>query len=269
MNDPVISFGALALYLTCTILLLLRLRQDTSIIKFSKQLLLLPGFVAVTLHAVTLYSGMVTPIGVNFGFYSALSLISAFITLFTLVSILRRPVEIMGIIVMPVAALAIALDSINTSIHWIAPGSSNELIFHVLSSLIAYSLLALAALHAIVLSIQNRFLHSHQPGGIIRLLPPLKIMESLLFDLIVIGFICLSASLFTGLLFLENMFAQHLAHKTILSITAWFVFAILLIGRGFFGWRGRTAIRWTLSGFVSLMLAYFGSKFVLEVLLAE
>jgi len=119
-----------------------------------------------------------------------------------------------------------------------------------------------------VLSVQNSFLHKHQPGGLIRLLPPLKTMETLLFDAIIIGFICLSLSLVSGMIFLENMFAQHLAHKTILSILAWLVFAILLAGRWLAGWRGRTAIRWTLGGFISLMLAYFGSKFVLEVILA-
>jgi ABC-type uncharacterized transport system permease subunit len=93
-------------------------------------------------------------------------------------------------------------------------------------------------------------------------------METLLFDAIIIGFVCLSLSLVSGMIFLENMFAQHLAHKTILSILAWLVFAILLAGRWLAGWRGRTAIRWTLGGFISLMLAYFGSKFVLEVILA-
>ena len=268
MNYPVNYLIAITLYLTCTILLLLKLRGAESVSKFSRHQLILPGFIAFVVHLITLYQGMISPLGVNFGFYNALSLVAAFITLFTLASVLRHPVEIIGIITMPIAAFVLSLDSINSSTHWIAPGSSFGLIFHVFSSLVAYSLLGLAALHAIVLSVQNRFLHSHQPGGIIKLLPPLKTMESLLFDTIVIGFICLSFSLATGLIFLENMFAQKLAHKTVLSIIAWFVFATLLIGRWFFGWRGRTAIRWTLSGFFSLMLAYFGSKFVLEVLLA-
>lgn len=267
MDQPIISLGAITLYLVCTMLMMLKLRGQSSISSFSTIQLLIPGFFAIVLHLAALYQSMISPLGVNLGFYNALSLVSAFIVLFTLASVLRHPVEIMGIIVMPLAALVISLDSINTSIHWIAPGSSNALIFHVLSSLVAYSLLALAALHAIVLSVQNRFLHHHHPGGLIRLLPPLKTMESLLFDAIIIGFICLSFSLATGLIFLENMFAQKLAHKTVLSIIAWFVFAILLGGRWIFGWRGRTAIRWTLTGFISLMLAYFGSKFVLEVLL--
>ena len=93
-------------------------------------------------------------------------------------------------------------------------------------------------------------------------------METLLFEVILVGFIALTISLASGLIFLENMFAQQLAHKTILSIVAWLVFLTLLIGHWKLGWRGRTAIRWTLTGFASLMLAYFGSKFVLEVLLA-
>ena len=101
-----------------------------------------------------------------------------------------------------------------------------------------------------------------------RMMPPLTTMESLLFDAIIIGFVCLSVSLVSGMVFLEDMFAQHLAHKTVLSIIAWLVFAILLTGRWMVGWRGRTAIRWTLGGFISLMLAYFGSKFVLELILA-
>ena len=94
----------------------------------------------------------------------------------------------------------------------------------------------------------------------------LKLVFSLIL-LGVVGFAALTISLGSGLIFLENMFEQQLVHKTILAIIAWFVFLILLLGHWKLGWRGRTAIRWTLSGFASLMLAYFGSKFVLEVLL--
>ena len=99
-------------------------------------------------------------------------------------------------------------------------------------------------------------------------MPPLRNMEAILFEVILIGFIVLTISLASGLVFLDNMFAQHLAHKTILSILAWLVFLTLLIGHWRLGWRGRTAVRWTLGGFVSLMMAYFGSKFALEILLS-
>ena len=87
------------------------------------------------------------------------------------------------------------------------------------------------------------------------------------FQLGFFGFILLSVGLLTGFLYLEDMFAQHLVHKTVLSMVAWIAFAVLLWGRFRFGWRGRTAIRWTLIGFAVLMLAYFGSKAVVELIL--
>ena len=69
------------------------------------------------------------------------------------------------------------------------------------------------------------------------------------------------------MIFLEDIFAQHLVHKTVLSLVAWCIFAILLWGRHVLGWRGNTAVKLTLAGFVVLMLAFFGSKLVLEVIL--
>jgi ABC-type uncharacterized transport system permease subunit len=269
MNNLIIAYIAISLYLTCTVLLLLRLRHFAPLGAVKSRTLLVPGFVALIAHIITLEQSMLSPIGINIGFYNALSLSAAFIILFTLLTALRHPIELLGIVALPIAALSIGFDQARGSTHLLPPGSSNGLILHVMSSLIAYSVLALAALHAMTLSVQNSYLHRHQPGGPIRLLPPLKTMESLLFETITIGFVCLSISLVSGLAFLQNMFAQHLAHKTILSIVAWCVFGILLLGRWWLGWRGRTAIRWTLGGFVSLLLAYFGSKFVLEVLLHQ
>jgi ABC-type uncharacterized transport system permease subunit len=269
MTELLATLSAITFYLVCTVLLLLRMRKHTLVAGLSKIAILIPGFLGLGAHMSALALNMISPIGIDIGFYTAVSLVSAFIVLFSLISALRHPVEILGIAVMPAASLAMAADLVSSSSHLLPPGSSSGLIFHVMSSLIAYSILGLAALHAILLSIQNSLLHKHQPGGAIRLLPPLKTMENLLFDTIVTGFICLSLSLASGMMFLENMFAQQLAHKTVLSILAWIVFAILLLGRWRLGWRGRTAIRWTLGGFISLMLAYFGSKFVLEILLTS
>jgi ABC-type uncharacterized transport system permease subunit len=98
-------------------------------------------------------------------------------------------------------------------------------------------------------------------------MPPLQTMEALLFQIIAVGELLLSVALLSGFVYLEDIFAQHLMHKTVLSIFAWLVFAVLLWGRWRLGWRGKLAIRWTLAGFVALMLAYFGSKFVLELVL--
>lgn len=269
MTNLLAALLAVTLYLGCTVLLMMKLRGSGKVATMSKPMLLLPGFLGLGAHLYVLSTSMLSPIGINIGFFTAMSLTSAFITLFTLVSAIRHPIEILAIAVMPIAALTMAADLSTRTVHLLPPGTTPGLIFHIVTSIIAYSILGLAALHAIMLSIQNRFLHRHQPGGLIRLLPPLTTMESLLFDAIIIGFVCLSVSLVSGIMFLENMFAQQLAHKTVLSILAWLVFAILLIGRWLVGWRGRTAIRWTLGGFISLMLAYFGSKFVLEIILTS
>lgn len=92
-------------------------------------------------------------------------------------------------------------------------------------------------------------------------------VEQLMFRFIVTGFLLLTLALVTGFLFFENIFAQHLVHKTALSVIAWVVFAVLLVGRHVAGWRGRTAVQWTLAGFILMGLAYFGSKIVLEWIL--
>lgn len=272
MNNYILTISAIVLYFACSALLFFHIKQtgEQSTKKagaLPKKQIVAMGFAGLFLHGLGLYNGMFSPMGINLGFYNAMSLVSAFIVLFTLIASWRYPVEILAIILLPIASVTMAFEFNGSSSHLLAADSSNALIFHILTSIIAYSLLALAALQAVLLSIQNKFLHAHQPGGIIKLMPPLKSMEILLFEVIVAGFIALTISLGSGMIFLENMFAQQLAHKTVLSILAWFVFMILLIGHWKLGWRGRTAIRWTLSGFVSLMLAYFGSKFVLEILL--
>jgi len=138
---------------------------------------------------------------------------------------------------------------------------------HILTSIIAFSLLNIAALQAILLAIQDQQLKSHPPKRFIQSLPPLQTMESLLFQMLGTGIVFLTISLVSGFLFIEDLFAQHLVHKTVLSILAWVIFTCLLIGRSRYGWRGQTAIQWTLIGFVLLLLAYFGSKLVLELIL--
>ena len=120
---------------------------------------------------------------------------------------------------------------------------------------------------ALLLLLQDHHLKHKHPSGLIRNFPPLQTMESLLFGFLWAGWLLLSLSLLSGWLFFEDLFAQHLVHKTVLSCIAWVVFAVLLAGRHQLGWRGHKAIRWTLAGFCLLMLAYFGSKLVREFIL--
>lgn len=268
MLDHLAAFAAISLYFISTLFLVLRLRQHQRFISSGRLFLLVPGFLAVLAHAASLHNTMLIESGVNFGFYSALSLVCLVMALFSLIATLRHPVEIMASFFMPLAIISIVLDGMESTVHLLPNENISGLLAHILTSIIAYSLLGLAALHAVILSFQNRLLHEHNTTGLIKLLPPLKTMETILFEIILVGFICLSFSLISGLIFLEDMFAQHLAHKTILSILAWLVFGILLAGHWVFGWRGKKAVHWTLGGFASLMLAYFGSKFVLEIILA-
>lgn len=258
---------ALALYLLCTLGLVLRVQGNHALAGKPIFQLLVPGFAAVFFHALSLHGSLITELGLQFGFFNAGSTIGAVNALLVLLISLKRETELLAIIILPIAMLALALEMLLSGSHLLPPETSAGIRLHVLVSIVAYSLLGLAAVMSLVLAMQNRLLHNHHPGGLLKHLPPLQIMEKLLFDSIIAGFIGLSLALITGFLYLDNLFAQQLVHKTVLAIVAWVVFGILLIGRLMMGWRGKIAIRWTLAGFISLMLAYFGSKFVLEFVL--
>jgi len=205
--------------------------------------------------------------GFNFSFFSTSSLIAMIVALLLLVAALNKPVEKLGIALFPIAACMLALDLNFTDKTQLISHYSWAMSTHILTSIIAFSLLNIAALQAILLAIQDQQLKSHPPKRFIQSLPPLQTMESLLFQMLTTGIVFLTISLISGFLFIEDFFAQHLVHKTVLSILAWVIFTGLLFGRSRYGWRGQTAIQWTLIGFILLLLAYFGSKFVLELIL--
>lgn len=267
LMNVITGLAGLTLYLLSTLALFLRLKGHRFFSHKPLLHILLPAFAAALLHLLSLYQQLLGLSGFQFGFFDAASSVTLVITVLTLLISVKRHTEIFALLILPVAALALMAQVIGPSTYMLPYDAPEGLKIHVLVSIIAYSLLGLAACLSIILSLQNRMLHNHHPGGWLKRLPPLQVMEKLLFDSIVAGFIGLTLALISGFIFLENLFAQHLVHKTILSIIAWLVFAILLGGRFTLGWRGRTAIRWTLSGFASLMLAYFGSKFVLEFIL--
>jgi len=268
MSSEYSGILAITLYLATSSMLAIRLaRRDSLIASWNRQGLIMLGLAAVALHGLALYPVLITAQGLSFGFFNALSLVAGIAAFLVLLSALNKPLESLGIILLPMAALSIALMFAYPSQHRLETSGGWQLDLHIILSILAYSLLGIAALQAVLLAIQDRHLRNRRPGGLVRVLPPLTVMESLLFQLIISGFIFLSLALLTGMFFLEDIFAQHLVHKTVLSIVAWGVFGTLLWGRWRFGWRGQTAIRWTLGGFIFLMLAYFGSKLVLELLL--
>jgi ABC-type uncharacterized transport system permease subunit len=206
--------------------------------------------------------------GVDLRFFSALSLVTlGMATLSTGVAWTRR-FEALGGVVYPLAALALigyALTGVRPAIElgW-------QLQLHALLALLAYAALALAAVLAFMLWGQDRALRRRRLAHpLLRLLPPLTELEDLLFRVIGAGFLLLTAALLTGVVFVESLFAQHLAHKTVLSVLSWLVFGALLFGRLRYGWRGRRAVRMTLWAMTLLLLAFFGTKFVLELLLGR
>lgn len=257
--------AAVICYLAAAGLIAKRLTDPDAPLSKTKALSL--GLIGTLIHAALLQDAMHTPHGLNFGFTVVSSLATWFVTGLLLLTSFRKPTENLGIVVLPLAAISILLQVVVPTEHLLATHETQGLGVHILFSILAYSLLGLATVQAMLLSIQERHLHNRSPGGFIRALPPMETMESLLFQMIIIGFVLQSMSLASGVVYLDNMFAQHLVHKTVLSVLAWLVFAALLWGHWQHGWRGRTAVRWTLSGFFTLVLAYFGSKYVLEILL--
>jgi ABC-type uncharacterized transport system permease subunit len=144
-----------------------------------------------------------------------------------------------------------------------------ELSFHVAVATTAFAMLTIGAALAAAQAVVDRRLRSRKPLGALRIFSPLEALESGCFQAILAGFLLLTLALVSGAFFIENLFAQHLVHKVVLAMIAWVLFGMLLFGRLRFGWRGRRALRWALSGYVALALSYFGSKLVLETLLGR
>jgi ABC-type uncharacterized transport system permease subunit len=267
MFSVIIGGLAVILYLVTGGILGMRLSRAGIGKTFSKAVPLVMGAGAVFLHGLVLAQVVFHSEGMNLGFFNALSVTGWLIALLLVSAAVFQPVENLGIILLPFTAATLVLALTFPSERIVTDTGHWQLELHIIVSILAYSLLALAVVQAVLLAVQDHRLHSRHPGGFIRGIPPLVTMEAMLFQMIGAGFVLLGLSLLTGLFFLNDIFAQHLVHKTVLSLTAWGVFGILLWGRWRYGWRGRTALRWTLGGFAALVLAYFGSKMVLELIL--
>jgi ABC-type uncharacterized transport system permease subunit len=221
------------------------------------------GLSALLTHAIALYGQLGLAEGLSLGLLEVASLLSWLICAFILLASLRHPTLNLASLLFPLAALFLLLGQFAEGSQSLPPGKDG-LLFHVLASLSAYSLFALASVQAVLLALQNRQLKHHHLKGLIAVLPPLQTMERLLFDLLLAGQILLTLGILSGFLFLDSMFSGGNGHKTFFSIAAWLTFGTLLIGHWRLGWRGNTAVRWTLGGSLLLLIAYFGSRLVLK-----
>lgn len=232
----------------------------------NRRALLVTTAIALVIHGVGVFGMSFHAKGFHLSYFGVTSLIFWAMNLLLLVSSLKKELHNLFLLLYPLAALSVLATLLNQPKTTVSL-MDYSIASHVILSILAYSLLTIASLQAALLAYQNHQLkHKHITPGV-RLLPPLQTIEALMFELLWVGEIMLTLAIASGFWFLEDMFAQHLVHKTVFSIFAWCIYALLLWGRWKLGWRGSKAIRWALAGFVCLMLAYFGSRLVLEMIL--
>ena len=230
---------------------------------------------AVVLHAFLLAHAIFGSGQFHFGFAHALSMMALLALLFYGAESFIHPLEGMPALVLPPAALSVALPAMFGGALLTDKAQAPAFVAHVLIAMLAYAFIAIAAAHAVLMAAVERRLHSRRgsgrdlagPSG----LPPLLTMERLLFQVLGIGFVCISLTVLSGIVFSEEIFGRALTfdHKTVFGLLAWLIFAVLLLGRAIYGWRGRAALNGTFAGFGALLLAYVGSRFVLEVMLGR
>ena len=257
----IFTFLAALLYLAAAGILLSRTEPDAAVPNKTAFFLAVNG---VLCHALVHILEVVNGSGLQLHFFAALSLVSLGMAALTATVSLNQRLQALGIVVFPLAAIFVMSlfffgDNKPETLSW-------QLLMHAMLALLAYATLAIASLLALMLWFQERALRNRKIHGWLRALPPLVHMETLLFRTVGVGFILLTFVLVTGMLFVDNMMAQHLWHKTVLSVLSWLVFGGLLLGRWRYGWRGPRAVRLTLIAMTLLLLAYFGSRAVLEIL---
>lgn len=224
---------------------------------------------ALAVHGIALHRALFPGEEMRFGFGVALSLMVWLAICFYWVETLYTRLGGLHALAMPAGAVASLIPALFPGQHVLANAGSPAFRVHFIIAMLAYSLFTLAALHAMLMAFAERRLHDARLSRILSTLPPLLTMEALLFRLIGIAFVLLTFTLASGVMFSESLFgtAFRVDHKTVFAVVSWLLFGALLTGRRLRGWRGRIALRWTLAGFVALMLAYVGSRFVIEVLL--
>ncbi|HEX8010313.1 MAG TPA: cytochrome c biogenesis protein CcsA [Casimicrobiaceae bacterium] len=220
-------------------------------------------------HAVLVDSAVVTPEGLDVSLANALSAVAGLTALFSWIGSLARALPGVSAVALPVAAISAPLPALFPDPHRFSLTDEPWAVLHIAVALIAYALLIVAALQALVLLGLERRLHRGLPEPAAQGLPPLLTLERFLFRLVDVGFVLLTLTLASGAVFSEELFGKPLqfTHKVVFSVLGWLVFGALTFGRHRYGWRGRTALTWVVAGTGLLFLAYVGSKFVLQVLL--
>jgi ABC-type uncharacterized transport system permease subunit len=228
-----------------------------------REAILLP----LALHGWLVYQILFGAPELRFGFAPALSVMLWLAVAVCWIEGLFYRVDLIYALALAAAALCAPLPAFFPG--RIAPDAySAAFKLHLVVGMLAYSLFVVATLHAVLISAVERRLHT-DPTLADSAMPPLLTLETLVFRLTAAAFVVLTLTLGLGIAYSESLLgkAMRFDHKTLFVVLSWLTFGALLAGRWLYGWRGRTAFRWTLTGFAMLMLAYPGSRFVLEVVL--
>ncbi len=222
-------------------------------------------------HALLIFGAIFTREGLDMSLVNALSAVASLTALIAWIGKLARTLPGVAAVALPVAAIAALLPALFPNPHRFSFVEAPWAALHIAVALIAYALLIVAALQALVLLGLERRLHRARPDPVAETFPPLLTLERFLFRLVGVGYALLTLTLVSGALFSEEVFGKPLrfTHKIVFSVLGWLVFGALLFGRHRYGWRGRDALHWILAGTGLLVLAYVGSKFVLEVMLGR
>jgi ABC-type uncharacterized transport system permease subunit len=226
---------------------------------------------ALILHAVAIGQAIVRRDGLDLSFVNALSLVAGLAVLAAWLTGVLRTLPGVAAVVLPVAAVCALLPPLALSHHRVAFTGEPWAAVHIGVALVAYALFVVVALQALVMTGLEKRLHRGEADAAAVATPPLLTLERYMFRLLTVGFVLLTLTLASGMLFSEEIFGKAVTftHKNVFSVAGWIAFAVLLFGRWRYGWRGRTALKWILAGTLLLVLGYLGSKFVREVVLGR
>ncbi len=245
-----------------------RLRETDSSAVLASTIAFVCGIAGVCWHSYILAGLILTPTGLHLSMSNAASLIGVQLAIIALLGGLQMALRGLSGGLLLIAAVAAAL-TVSAQGAAVSGVQTWQLQSHILVSMIAYGLLCVGAIVAIYALAQDSRLRAGKLSSVNRLFAPLETTEALLYGIAMAGFISLLLGVLLGLTFVEDIFAQHLVHKSALSILALILFGVLLLGRHFAGWRGRRAVYLYLIGFIILGLAYFGSRYILEYILSR
>tara|TARA_B100000029_G_C17597890_1_gene964800 strand:- start:3170 stop:3904 length:735 start_codon:yes stop_codon:yes gene_type:complete len=204
--------------------------------------------------------------GMGFNFMQSLLVTLLIINLFFVFFIIQKEIHHLGLILFPLTSATLIMsqfmDNISVNQEYITDG----LQLHILTSFSSYGFLGLAAIQALLLNYQEKQLKNVKHSQFIASLPSIEVMEKIMFDLIILGFILLTISLLSGAPFVIQDNSIHIIQKILFSLIAWITFAYLLYKRFSYGVRGKKAVHITLSGIIFLLIAYLGTKFLFEAL---